>query len=239
MTKKYIFSLLTTLGLSFVFTSQANAVLAPRVEMRDTENIRVQISVTSTPTPTVVPTLSVTIKPADRSMFRVTLRKTNVLKEIDRRLESFKKLITKIQEIKKLTASQKEALIAQIQVEITKLEDLKTKINNETNATALLEEKKQITESHKIYALYIPKIEIMAHANRIIEIADAMSAKTTDATLKTKITEAKTKAQTAYDLVFSLVPESDYKATLKTARDLLRTARTGLNDVFPSLKNSK
>lgn len=239
MTKKYIFSLLTTLGLSFVFTSQANAVLAPRVEMRDTENIRVQISVTSTPTPTVVPTLSVTIKPADRAMFRVTLKKTNALKEIDRRLESFKKLTTKILEIKKLTASQKEALIAQIQVEITKLEDLKNKINDEKDTNALSEQKKMISESYKIYALYIPKIEIMAHANKIIEIADAMSAKTTDPTLESKISDSKTKAQTAYDLVSPLLPESDYKATLKTARDLLRAARTGLNDVFPSLKNAK
>ncbi len=239
MKKIYLFTLIVAFGISLIFASQASAVLAPRVEIRDTENMRVNI--TATPTSTVVPTLAVTIKPSDRVINRLVLKKTNAIKEIERRLESFKKLSSKVLEIKKLTASQKEALIAQIQVEITKLEDLKIKVNSETNSEALVEEKKMISESYKVYALYIPKIEIMVHSNKIIEIADAMSAKTKNTTLLTKIADSKTKAQTAYDLVFPLVPEDypDFKATLKTARDLLKTARTSLNDVFPSLKNTK
>jgi len=229
----YLISSAIIIFSSPFFAKDAAAILAPNINI-ETENIHVLTTVTPSPTTTI------TIKPVNKTPIRVLLKKTNAIKEIDRRLASLEKLSGKINSIKRLTATQRETLLAQVQIEVTKLTELKTKINAETDATTLQEQKKSITESYKIYALFIPKIEIMAHADKIIEIADAMKVKTDDAALISKISDAKTKAQSAYDLVFPLVPEDypDYKITLKTARDLLRTARTSLNDVFSTLKSA-
>jgi len=236
MKNKALYLYVLVLGV-FLFTSakSANAVSLNNIQIRETENIKVITTATPTPSTTI------TIKPIKNITLRTTLKKTNAIKEIDRRINSLNKLTEKINLIKKLTATQKETLLAQIKIEVTKLEELRTKIENETDATALLEEKKSITNSYRIYALFIPKIEIMAHASKIIEIAEVMATKTTDSILLSKISDAKTKAQTAFDLVFPLVPEDfpGNKVTLKTARDLLRVARTGLNDVYPSLKSTK
>ena len=65
-----------------------------------------------------------------------------------------------------------------------------------------------------------------------------MATKTTDAALQAKIQDSKTKAQSAIDLVMPLLPDQypGFRTTLKTARDLLKTARTNLNTVFSALK---
>ena len=134
---------------------------------------------------------------------------------------------------------QKEFLAAQIKIEITNLEEAKNKINTETDATALKQEKQSIIDSYKSYNLYVPEIEIIAHADKIIDIAQALATKTTNENLLKIISTAQTKAQTVIDLLIKLSPEeTNNKTTLQTARDMLKDSRTGLNTVYSTL-NSK
>ncbi len=226
-------SFLATSSL-FVFPMTVEAVFSPVRTIEETENINIITTVTANPTPIT----TITIKPIKNIILKPTLKKTSAIKEIDRRLESLKVQTTKITGIVRLTAIQRETLQAQVQIEITKLEELRAKIEAETDATTLQEEKKSITESYRIYGLFIPKIEIIAHADKIITISDAMIGKTSDPALQTKIADSKAKAQSAMNLVYSLLPEQfpDCKTTLKTARDMLKTSRTTLNDVFSQIK---
>jgi hypothetical protein len=237
-TKINIIGFIVILASSFIFAKTANTVVNANLNIRKDTNL---IVATVTPTPTPTPTATVTIALQKRIQIKIALKKTNAIKEIDRRLASLNKLTDKINGIKRISSTQRETLLAQIKIEITSLQDLKTKIEAETDATALQEEKKSITESYRIYALLIPKIEIIAHADKIISLADAMSAKTTDEGLKKIIAESKAKAQSAIDLVMPLVPEDypGFKTTLSTARDMLKDARTNLNTVFATLKGTE
>lgn len=234
--KKIYFIPVATLITSLILVKGASAVVNSNINVRNTNVNMVtatpEITVSPTPTTTVV----LTIKP--RVQLKIALKKTNAIKEIDRRIAALGKLTTLINNVKRLTAVQKETLVAQINIEIKNLEDLKVKINNETDAAALQEEKKSIVTDYKSYALFVPEIEIISHADRIIAVADALSTKTTDAALLKTIQDSKAKAQSAIDLVLPLLPDEypTYRTTLKTARDMLKTARIGLNTVLSSLK---
>lgn len=232
MTKIFI---LTLISLAFLGASNSYALTLPNIEIPNFDDIQVTVAAT----PTTTPTLKITIKPIKKIGFRIALKKTNAIKEIERRITSLEKLVEKINLIKRVSETQRSTLLAQIQIESQKLQELKEKIEAETDAAALIEQKKSITESYRIYALFIPKIEIMAHADKIISIAEALEPKTNDEALLTKIADSKTKAETALNLVTPLVPEQypDFKVTLKSARDLLRVARTQLNEVFADIKS--
>lgn len=226
------------LGASSFFVGSVHALAGSNTINSSTRQQTKTIPVVVTSTPNSTPAPTITIQPVKRIAIKAALRKTNAIKEIDRRLESLNKLIGKLNGIKRISTTQRETFIAQVQIEATKLQELKTKIEAETDATILQEQKKSIADSYRIYALFIPKIEILAHADKIIEIADLMVSKTNDATLIAKIETSKAKAISAMDLVTPLLPEDypDFKTTLQTARDMLKDARTNLNTVFPSLK---
>lgn len=242
MKKEYILiSTAIVIGTALGFCNKANAEVNSNINVRQNQTIlqnqTIQVTVTPTPTTSPTPTTMVTIKPLKRVEIKVALKKTNAIKEIDRRLESLNKLTAKIIGIKGISEIQKGALIDQIKGEISNLEVLKIEIENETVATALQEEKKSITQSYRIYALFIPKIEILAHADKIIEIANSMAEKTNDQALRDKIEISITKAKSAMDIVMTLLPEEyPFKTKLQAARDMLKDARTNLNTVYSSLK---
>lgn len=233
MKKTLLFSSATLTVLALFFARGTFALTFPKINVDRTPSIIITTTVTPSPTPTTI-----LIKTKANIQLRTTLKKTNVLKEIDRRLTSFNKLLEKLAGIDKITETQKQVLEAQIKIEIGKLEELKTKIDVETDATALQDLKKTIFDSYKSFALYLPKIEIVAHADRIIAIADEMTKKTTDTDLLKKISDAKTKAEVATSVVLPLLPEQypDYKVDLKESRDQLSEARLLLNSVYPQLK---
>lgn len=232
---KLISSLLSLFFLA-LSVSPAYAVVET-VNLRNTQiddTIVPNVSITVTPTPTK----NLIVKPSAKLDFKLPLKKTNVLNEIERRITSLNKLIEKMGEINRLTSIQTNTLQAQVRTEIAKLEELKLKINSETDADALKLQKQSVFNSYKYYALYVPEIQIIAHANKIIDIANAMNAKTTDAGLKKIISDSSAKAQSAIDMVIVLTPEgTNNKATLTTARDMLKEARTSLNTVYSSLKS--
>lgn len=176
--------------------------------------------------------------------------------EIDRRTASLNKLITTINNIKRLTSDQKSSLVGQIQVEITNLATLKAKIQGDTDLATVKTDVQSVIKSFRVYALFMPKVQIMAHADQIFAIVDDMNkatpklqtridnaknagkdvsqAVTAMSDRAAKLADAKTKAQNAIDIVTPLKPE-DYpgnKGALQSARDMLKTARGDLKAAY-------
>lgn len=174
-------------------------------------------------------------------------------KEINRRIESLNKLITKINDFKKLSETQKSSLTTQIQAEITSLQALLVKIQEDTDIDTLKEDIKSIVSSYRIYALFIPKIQIITAADRLLYISDKMSSQAALletkidqsatsgnnvselnillADMNTKIVDAKNHAQSAIDAVTPLTPEGfpGNKSILQSARQMVVSSLHDLN----------
>lgn len=163
---------------------------------------------------------------------RQTLKKERSYQEIDRRINGLNKLIEHINAMKHITESQKSNLTSQVQAEIDSLKTLRAKIEGDTDLATLTADKQSIITSHRVYALFLPKIQIMSHADRILTVADEMKAKTSNSEALKKIEEGKTLSQKAIDTVISLKPEGypGNKTDLKQGRDYIQQALKALND---------
>jgi uncharacterized small protein (DUF1192 family) len=195
-------------------------------------------------------------KPATKAAIKqdavISRLKTRADKEIDRRVAALTKLLEKINAMKRLTSDQKTTFTNGIQGQITSLNTLKIKIDGDTDIATLRTDVQSIVKGYRIFALYMPQINIVAHADRILAVIDDMNAisarlqtrideakaagKDTSAmqTLMTdrasKLTDATTQANNAIAAVVSLTPDGypANKTTLKSAKNLLQTARQDL-----------
>jgi len=172
--------------------------------------------------------------------------------EIDRRVASLQKLITRLSTIKRLTADQKASFTTQIQTEITALQTLSAKIKADTDPAILKTDVQSIVKSYRVYALFIPKIEIIAAADRLGYVADqvgTLSAKLQlriDAAkaagndvvtlqtllndMKVKAADSNTQATNAINAVLPLTPDGypANKTTLESARAMIRVGHQDL-----------
>lgn len=165
-------------------------------------------------------------------------KKEKAIKEIDRRIESMNKMIEKISPIKRITDAQKSTLISQVKTEIANLTALKVKIQNDTDETTLNTNKKSIVNSYRIYALFIPKMTIIAHADAVLNLAELMLSKNPTSEAQAKIQEAKTLATGAISTVTALTVDSypANKTQLEAARKSLQSARLNLAAARPLMK---
>lgn len=178
------------------------------------------------------------VRVEERQQNLMILKKDRAYQEIDRRIKALNALIGRINNIKRLTSDQKANLVAQVQQMITDLNNLRVKIEADTDPAVLKADKQSIVNAYRTFVLFMPKIQIMAHADRIIAVADFMVGKTTNADALAKINEAKTIAQNTFDGVAALKP-GDYpvnKTVLQTARETLQETRKLLNDARKLMK---
>lgn len=183
---------------------------------------------------------------------RMTLLKTRADNELTRRITSLTRLITTIGAMKRLTSDQKATLTSQMQTEITNLNTLKTKIDGDTDIATLRTDVQSIVKSYRVYALFLPQIQIIAYADRLMGVVDDMnvlvsklqtrvdgvksSGKDTSSMqsllddMKAKLTDADTQAQNAINAVLPLTPDGypGNKTTLQSARSMLQAARTDM-----------
>ncbi|HSA83356.1 MAG TPA: hypothetical protein VLF20_00535 [Patescibacteria group bacterium] len=188
-----------------------------------------------------------------RSADRTASLQERADKEITRRITSLQKLITRINEFKKISSTQKASLTSQVQTEIDALIALQEKIAAGTDQATLKEDVQSIITSYRIYAVFIPKIHLLGSADRILTIADEMTthaeilaekiaaeeAKGTDVTdaealladMQTKITDAKAQAQSAITSATAITPEGypENKTDLQNVRQQIITAIHDLN----------
>lgn len=174
---------------------------------------------------------------------------TKATKEIERRIVSLSRLVSKVNDLKRVTSDQKAALTSQIQTEITNLTNLKAKIQADTDLTTLRTDVKSIVASYRIYALFIPKINILTAGDALLNAtdkllnvhtdlsqrivtaksggADTTQAETTLAQMKAKIDDAIVQTNSAIAIVTPLTPEGypGNTTALSNARKALAAAR--------------
>jgi hypothetical protein len=171
--------------------------------------------------------------------------------EITRRVNALTALFVKIGAMKRLTSDQKTTFTTGIQSQITSLNTLKTKIESDNDITLLRADVQSIVKGYRIFALYLPQVTIMAHADRILVLVDQMNAvsvklktrsdavsagtdtsavKAVMANFSSKLTDATTQANNAISAVVSLTPDGfpGNKTALQSARGMLQTARQDL-----------
>jgi DNA repair exonuclease SbcCD ATPase subunit len=175
--------------------------------------------------------------------------KTRADQEIDRRITAMKALIERINKVKRITEEQKTVLTAQLQTNIDNLTTLKAKIDADTDAATLKTDKQSIVDSYRIFAVVMPQVEVIAHADNILQMVESMNANTITLRAKAeekgkdlttvqaliddrqaKLDDATAQATKAISTVLPLTPGSypGSKDTFMSARDMLKTARTDL-----------
>lgn len=172
--------------------------------------------------------------------------------EITRRIDALNRINTRLTNIKHLTDAQKSSFSSQISTEIANLTALKTKIDADTDLTTLKTDVQSIVLSYRVFALFIPQIQMVGAADRILNITDIMnqfatklSTRITNAKnaghdvtslqalltdMQSKITDAITQANNVVTTVAGLTPAGypGNKSSLQTARKMLQTARLDL-----------
>lgn len=183
---------------------------------------------------------------------RMDILKNKANNEINRRTVSLKNLLNKINQLKRLTSSQKAELTSQVQTEINNLNNLSTKISEDADLETIKTDSKSIIDSYRIYALFMPKIQILIGADSILNLVDKLtdvsnklseyiqkaqsegkdvsSLNTYLTNIKNYIEDAKKQANNAQNLVLPLAPSGypENKSSLENARSMLKTARQDL-----------
>lgn len=177
-------------------------------------------------------------------------------KEIDQRIDSLNKLLTRVQSFNKVSDADKASIASSIQNVITTLTSLKTKIATDTSTSTISVDMKSITEANRVYALVIPKINVMAAADRVgtiydmlsiiagkIQVRLSQSTSTPDASslqsdlsdMNAKLADAKTQAQNAINAVASLQPDNGDKTVMQSNTTALKAGRTDIQNATKDL----
>ncbi len=219
--------------------------------------LMIALSFGMTPVYAQTPTTgTVSTTPGARAAARLSANETRLKTrgdaEITRRITALNTLLTKLGAMKRLTDSQKATFTSGVQGEITTLTNLKAKIDADTDIATLRTDVQSIVQSYRVFALYLPQINIMANADKALAIVDEMNQISTklqtriDAakgaghdttalvTLMTdraaKLTDASTQANNAINTVVPLTPAGypGNRPTLLSARTMLQTVHTDL-----------
>lgn len=185
-------------------------------------------------------------------------------REIDRRIKAMNDLIARIQSMERLTGSEKSNLSSSLQSQIGEMNSLKAKIDADTDLATLRTDVQSLTKSYRIFALVMPVGNITAAADRVLTIADTITAVGTKlqtrisesqsagknvtvlqslyADLAAKLADAKSQAQAAVSGVSALTPDNGdqtkYQANHKALLDARAKIQAATKDVQAARKDA-
>jgi len=205
-------------------------------------------------------TSSTTISKVINEQDRILTLKNKGDDEIAKRIDNLRKLVSKTNNLKKLTLDQKNTLSNNINNEINNLNNLKVKVDGETDLTALKLDIKAIIQSYRVYALYIPQTWIIVSADKIADINSSFNNITSklNARIQTyqfqgkdvsmvqaayndllsKVTDASTRSQDAIKITLPLTPDGYpvNKVQLLQGRSDVKTGYTDLVSARQDIK---
>ena len=196
---------------------------------------------------------------------RITKIQTRADQEITRRIDGMNLLITRLGQMAKLSDSDKTTLTSELQSNITNLKTLQSTIDSETVIATLQTDVKSIASTYRIFALVMPRDNVIAAADKLASTVDALnilstkiSSRLTDPNftisnmtsvtdtlgeIKAKLQDASTQAQNAINAVVPLVPDNSDKSVmasntsaLKTARGYIKTGTADIKTVLAEIK---
>lgn len=181
--------------------------------------------------------------------------------EISKRIDSLNKVMEKIDGMKNVSDSEKVALKEDLQSEMTKLTALKSKISSDTDLATIKKDLASITSGSRIYALVIPRANILASVDKINTVAtmlgtislklqariDELKAAGKDVTIFqtaidniiTKISDAKKEALTAQTTILDLVPDNGDKKKLDSNNTALKSAKLSIKSANQDLTSAR
>lgn len=191
-------------------------------------------------------------KRQENQVNRMAALRTRADKEITRRVTALSEIGTRIGTLKHLTEDQKNTFSSEAREQITDLNNLKAKIDSDTDLATLQADVKSIVVSYRIFSLYLPKLRILIASDQMQIASDALSGIATKLAsriqldkssrsdvkvlttaltdMQTKIADAKIQAQKASSTVLAIKP-SDYpgnKTTLENAYAMLQIGKKDL-----------
>lgn len=162
----------------------------------------------------------------------------NATKHIDARIEYLNNLLSRINSDKKLTSADKSSLTADINNEINRLNTLKNAITQDSDATAVRSDFKQVL-AEKIYLYFAQKSHLLIIINNLLyqeqrleDLYSRLNSLLND--LNNKGTDTKQLQNLLTDMNTNL---SQIKLTLETDKSkLTSTTTSSFKDVFSSTK---
>lgn len=106
---------------------------------------------------------------------KLTNLKNKAIAEIDRRLTSLNNLLSRVSSNEKLSSSNRVILTTEIQKEVTGLLELRSKIEADTEMTILRADVKSIVTAYRVYALLVPKVNLILASERSLSVVDNMA----------------------------------------------------------------
>lgn len=191
---------------------------------------------------------------------RMTIIKTRADSQIEMRLSSLNTAMTKIGEVKRLTADEQTTFSNEIQQDITALTALKTKIDADTDVATLKTDATAIYSDYRVYAVFLPQIHeiistdiIKITATNLTTIAGKLSERIQEmqssgksaadlqgflTDMQAKIADAQAQGTAAFNEIVSLTPGSypGSSSILKDARTKIKTATSDLKAAFVDAK---
>ena len=192
---------------------------------------------------------------------RLAQREANLqqraLTEINARIDSLNKIVTTLNGIKKISDSDRSALTSQVQGQITAMQNLLTKIQADTDVTTLRTDVQSITKAYRIYWLFMPKVHVLAAADRINDVTESMQ--TVSGKIQSRITslgsqgtnfqsslddadakikDSQVQAANAVSLVANLQPDNGDDNVLQSNITALKSARNDIQTANQELKTA-
>jgi hypothetical protein len=183
---------------------------------------------------------------------------------IAQRLTSLNTMITRINDMKRLSVDEKTTLTTNINNDISGLTTLKVKLDADTDATTALADIKSIYTTYRVYAEFDPQTALLATTNamstsidQLMQLATKLQNRINEASasgnnvsslntlltdMQNKVADAKTQSTTAQTNIAGLTPSSfntDPTGThtiFLNSRTLMSTARTDLQTALQDAK---
>ncbi len=180
--------------------------------------------------------------------------------EIAQKLNKINEFLVRINLLKKISGAQKGAIQQELQSLAGTLDALRTKIIADTDLATLKKDALEIPKSSRIYLLIMPQAAIISFSDRALSIAEAMekiseklytrinaitddeiksSAQENLTIFDTKISDAKTKAQSAVEIIIGLKPDGGNQTILKANNAALKSARAKIKEADADLRSAR
>lgn len=153
--------------------------------------------------------------------------------EISRRITTLNNLTSKISAAKHLSSSDQAALSSEVNGEVSNLTALKTKLDADTDVTTAKSDAQSIITDYRVYALIVPKVELIKAADD--EITTAQNLATLEAKLQTRITAAQTAGKDVTSLQTTL---NDMTSKSTAASTIATNVQTAVINLLPTDYNS-
>ncbi|HTB48783.1 MAG TPA: hypothetical protein VK712_01740 [Verrucomicrobiae bacterium] len=153
--------------------------------------------------------------------------------EITRRLNTLNTLSSKINGAAKLTSSDKSSLNSEVSSEISNLTSLKTKLDADTDVTTARTDAQGIITDYRVYALIVPKVDLVKTADDQQTAEAKLSALSTN--LQSRITAAQNSGKAVTSLQSSL---SDLNSKVAAAQAISSSIESSVIGLQPSDYNS-